>query len=225
MPARSSAESSAITMRMAAPPSRSWAPSAGLDTVNVPRAARTRSSRPRRPVASSAAATVRAADAVVEHRDVQCVGRFVEPHGDDRLGGARVFGDVGQRLGDDEVGDRLDFVGQPVRQVDVESRRHAGGFDALHDRGQRGVQAAVGEDRRGDAADHVAQFDERALGVVVRLGDQLAWPRAGRCRAWSAPARSSWPATPAGAARCRAGRVRCGAVRSAPTPPRLGGRR
>ena len=48
---------------------------------------------------------------------------FVEPHGDDGLGGLRVFGDVGQRLGDNEVRDRLRLVGQPARQMDFESRR------------------------------------------------------------------------------------------------------
>jgi hypothetical protein len=43
----------------------------------------------------------------------------------------------------------------------------------LHHRGQRGIQPTVGQDRRRDAAHHVPQLDERTLGVVVRLGDQL----------------------------------------------------
>ena len=51
-------------------------PVAGLETVNVPRAARTRSSSPRRPVASSLSVISCAAAAVVEHRDVQLVGRL-----------------------------------------------------------------------------------------------------------------------------------------------------
>jgi hypothetical protein len=85
-----------------------------------------------------------------------------------------VLGDVGQRLRDDEVRDRLDFIGQSIGQMDVQCRGHACGFGALHHRGQRGVQAAVGEDGRRDAADHVAELDECALGVVVGLGDQLA---------------------------------------------------
>ena len=38
--------------------------------------------------------------------------------------------------------------------------------------GQGGVQTAVGQDGRRDATHHVAQLDQRVLGVVVRLGDQ-----------------------------------------------------
>ncbi len=48
-----------------------------------------------------------------------------------------------------------------------------GTADALHHRRQRRIQPAVGQDRRRDAAHHVAQLDERILRVVVRLGDQL----------------------------------------------------
>ena len=50
---------------------------------------------------------------------------------------------------------------------------HAEVFGALDHRRQRGVQAAISQDRRRDAAHHVAQLDERALGVLMRLADQL----------------------------------------------------
>jgi hypothetical protein len=85
-----------------------------------------------------------------------------------------MLGDVGQRLGDDEVRHRLDLVGQSVRQIDVQRRWHPGSFGALHHRGQCCVEASVGQDGRRDAAHDVAQLDQRALGVVVGLGDERA---------------------------------------------------
>src|SRR5205085_8598626 len=87
-----------------------------------------------------------AAATVVEPGDVQLVGRLVKAHGDDGVGGLRVFGGVRQRLGDDEVGNRLRLLGQSARQVDVESRWDAEVFGALDDRRQRGVQAAISQD-------------------------------------------------------------------------------
>ena len=60
-------------------------PVAGLDTVNVPRAARTRSSRPRRPVASSSAVTSAPPTPSSNTETCNASGRFVEAHGDHRL--------------------------------------------------------------------------------------------------------------------------------------------
>ena len=84
-----------------------------------------------------------------------------------------MFGDIGQRLGDNEIGDRLRLVGEPARQMDVEGRRHPEVCGTLHHRRQRRVEATIGQDGRCDAPHHVAQLDERALGVLMRLGDQL----------------------------------------------------
>ena len=89
-------------------------PVAGLDTVNVPRAARTRSSSPRSPVASSSVAAVAPPTPSSNTETYNVAGRLVVAHGDDRLAGVRVFGDVGQRLGDDEVRHRFDLVGKAL---------------------------------------------------------------------------------------------------------------
>jgi hypothetical protein len=83
---------------------------------------------------------------------------------------ARVLGHVGQRLGDGEVGGRLDRGGQPVGHVDRHRARHRA---ARGERGDRGVEPAVGEDRGVDPAGEVAQLGERDLGVLVRAGQQL----------------------------------------------------
>ena len=81
-----------------------------------------------------------------------------------------VLGDVRERLDHDEVGGRLGGGGQAVVDLDVE--RHLDRV-ARRDRGQRGPEPAVGEDRGVDAAREVAQ-----------LGRARAWPpRAPRRRA------------------------------------------
>ena len=157
--------------------------------------------------AEADAAGVGAADAVVEHLDHEPVVLVLG--GQPGAGGARVLGDVGQRLGDEEVGDRLG-VAAPARcgQVDVDRDRHRA---ARGEGGDGGVQAAVGQHRRVDAAGEVAQLDERLLGLAVGLVDQplrdAPGPRSrGRGRA-------SWPARRAAAARRRAGRARSGGAR------------
>ena len=98
--------------------------------------------------------------------------------------GASVFGDVGQRLGDDEVGGRLDRGGEPADgHVDLDRHRHP--------RGQRvdsRAQPAAGEDRWEDAVRELAQLGRRALGVVERLGQQGGGILLARSRARGAPA-------------------------------------
>ena len=82
----------------------------GLETVNVPRGAHA-FFQPAQAGGILVAGDRCSAPPVVEHRDVQLVGGFVEPHGDHRLRGVRMFGDVRQRLGHDEVRDGLRLVG------------------------------------------------------------------------------------------------------------------
>ena len=131
-----------------------------------------------------------------------------------------VFGDVGQRLGDDEVRDGFDSVGQALGQIDVQRRRHARG-GALHHRRQRGVQAAVGEDRRCDAAHHVAQFDQCALGVVVGLGDQLApgGRRSVSSLVWARPIVIASDTSRGCTLSCRSRSMRCRSVCADDTAP------
>ncbi len=70
----------------------------------------------------AAAVRAGAADAVVAHLDPQ--RPVLDPRGDRGARGAGVLGDVGERLGDDEVGGRLDRRRQPVdRHVDLDGHR------------------------------------------------------------------------------------------------------
>ena len=81
----------------------------GLSSDNVPSSAATRSARPRRP---EPRVDVGAADAVVGDVDRHAaVGAADRDRG---LGGLGVLGDVGQRLGDDEVGGALHRAGQAL---------------------------------------------------------------------------------------------------------------
>jgi hypothetical protein len=86
------------------------------------------------------------------------------------LAGLGVLGDVGQALGDHEVGDRLDRGWRTARQVhgqpdrDRHPRRNAR---------QRRVQAAVLQHGRVQAADQVAEFGQGRLGVLVGFGQGL----------------------------------------------------
>nr|WP_228431103.1 hypothetical protein [Baekduia soli] len=87
-------------------------------------------------------------------------------HLDGDLGRRCVLGDVGQRLGDDEVGGRLDGLGQAPVDGDVGEHRHG---RALGQRGHRRREATVGQDRRVDPAGQLAQLGQRA-------GEPLAQP-------------------------------------------------
>ena len=127
-------------------------------------------------------------------------------------GGPRpaVLADVLEQLGGGEVRDALDGLRGPGRQVHGDRHRHGA---ARGHRGQRRVQAAVGEDRRVDAAGEVAQLLEGDLHLAVRLADHPARPPPGPRAASPWPGRGPWPARPAGPARRRAGRARSGAGR------------
>ena len=110
---------------------------------------------------------VGAADAVVGDLDGQPAVRARDV--DRRPGGVGVLGDVGERFGGDEVGRRLDGAGR--RSVaDGQLDRHR---RAPRERGERGGESFLGEDRRVDAAGERAQLGERVDGLGVRLGEEL----------------------------------------------------
>ena len=86
-----------------------WVPwPAGLSMWRLPSRASTRSRSPRSPGASG----VGAADAVVGDLHGQLAVRARDVDG--RAGGVGVLGDVGERLGGDEVGRRFDGCGEAV---------------------------------------------------------------------------------------------------------------
>jgi hypothetical protein len=78
------------------------------------------------------------------------VGVPVEAYGD--LRGLAVLGDVGERLGDREVGHGLDRGRDHAEIAHIEVDRQAG---AGRERGQRTGEPPVGEDRRVDRPDHL----------------------------------------------------------------------
>ena len=119
------------------------------------------------PAQAGAALDVRAADAVVGDHDLDAR----RPRGGSCTRascGPRVAGDVGQRLGGDEVGGRLDLRRGPLVELDVDldRQRHAVG-EPLHGR----PEPAVGEDRGVDAARELAQLGERDGELVGELLD------------------------------------------------------
>src|SRR5215213_7043561 len=93
------------------------------------------------------------------------VGASLSARPDAGFGGARVLGDVREGLGDHEVGGDLGRLGWPF----VELHLHGGGHrGAPGERGDRRVEAPVGEDRGVDAP-----------GWVPELGQGGAWPLGG----------------------------------------------
>ena len=209
MPSRSSTESSAITTRTAAPRRTTVGPPVGLARRNVP----VDGGRPGRAGRRGPppGCSIGAAAAVVAHVDEQR-----GPNSLDARRGLRrraVLGQVGQRLGDDEVGGRPRSPPAAARRSDtsiVDRHRRCAPASA----GQRGVEAAVGEHLRVDAAHELAQLADRRLGLLVRAGRRARRRRTGRRRGRAAPwpCRGPSPARRAAAGRRRAGRARCAAA-------------
>ena len=82
--------------------------------------------------------------------------------------GLGVLDHVRERLGDDEVGGRLDLRWQPFADhVDVD-----GQVEALDDGAHPAAEAANGEGSRMDPVCELAQLRVAALGVIERLVDQ-----------------------------------------------------
>ncbi|BCB77564.1 hypothetical protein Pflav_039740 [Phytohabitans flavus] len=110
----------------------------------------------------------RAAGAVVADLNKQAVAGPADPHC--RAAGPAVLGDIGQRLGDREVGDRLDRRRHRAEVADVEVGRDAA---ARGHRAQGAGETLVGQDRRIHRPDHLAQLGHRLLGALVRLPQQV----------------------------------------------------
>ncbi len=105
---------------------------------------------------AGAVAEACAADAVVLDLQREPAVRRLRAHA--RHPRPCVLDDVRQRLGDDVVGGRLDRLGQPLGQLEVEldGERRAGGEHL-----ERRAQAALGEHGRVDALRQLAQLGER----------------------------------------------------------------
>jgi hypothetical protein len=101
------------------------------------------------------------------------VRQHVAGSGHGHLGPGRlgVLGHVGQRLGDDEVGHRLDAGRGGARHVHPQPDRQRG---ARREPGQGRGQAPVAEHGRVQTADELAQLGQGQHGLVVRRGDGQA---------------------------------------------------
>ena len=134
--------------------------------------------------------------------------------------GVRVLRHVGQRLGDHEVGGRLDCRGKAPGRRSRRRHRHgrAGG-----ERAHRGLEPAVGEHRRMDAAREVAQLVEAQLELVDAAVEQRG--RVGRRRARPcARGEGSARGRPAATGRRRGGCARAGGARRRPACDEAGAR-
>ena len=150
---------------MESPPARSWDRRWGSNehaTVQRPHAI---GETPQ----AAAVGAVRAAVAVVLDLHDDQVAQAVDP--DRRVLGVAVLADVGDRLGDDEVRGDLGRGGEAADEAHVDCDRHAArGGDAR----DRRVEAAVGQHRRVDAGDELAELDDRRRGLAVGRLHQLA---------------------------------------------------
>ena len=81
-----------------------------------------------------------------------------------------MLGDVREGLGDHEVGGDLGGLGWPFVELHIHGGGHRG---APGERGDRRVQAPVGEDRGVDAPYQVPDLGQGALGLLVGLGHEL----------------------------------------------------
>ena len=160
--------------------------------------ARTRSRRPLRPIPPR----VGAADAVVEHLDHEPVaaGTRRSARRGWRARAWRRWSAPRRRRSRRSPRVRAGAV----RQVDVDRHRDRA---ARREGGDGGVQAAVGQHRRVDAAGEVAQLDERLLGLAVRLVDQA------RASAGSSVARARPSVMASATSRCCAPSCRSRSIR------------
>ena len=139
-------------------------PPGGLVIVSVPSSASTRCSQP----GQAAALRVGAARPVVGDLDHEQVRVQVELDARARVAG--VLGDVGERLGDHEVGRRLDHRGRAAIDVGVDGDV---GRHAPAERVDGGGEPAGDEHRRRDPAREVAQLGDRRARLAARLADEV----------------------------------------------------
>ena len=85
--------------------------------------------------------------------------------------GVRVLAGVRQRLGDDEIGGRLDRRARPLGELDRDVHVERGPRDECLD---RWIEAAVGEDRRVDPAGEVPKLLEGLARARPRFGEEHA---------------------------------------------------
>ena len=153
-------------------------PSAGLSTRSRPSRAASRSASPIRPLPPRRAPPTPSSRTSIPSVPSSKARR------DRGAPGASVLGDVGQRLGDDEVGGRLDRRRQPAHGHVVLDRHRHPRRQRLHAR----AQPALREHRREDAVRELAQLGVRPLCLVERLGQQGGDVRARRSASAGAPA-------------------------------------
>ena len=165
------------------------------------------------PGQAAALGGMRASDAVVLDADLDAA--VLHPDADRSTGGLAVLGDVGQCLGDHEVDRGLDVRRQRVRHLDGRLDGHLAAHGQLTER--RG-EAAVDQQRRGDAARERAQLVD---GLARLQRARRRWSRRpGRGPPPADDVRGPGPcsAAPAAAAARRGCRARAGAA-SSPRPP------
>src|SRR5215207_3279290 len=110
---------------------------------------------------------VSAADAVVADFDREPAVAVCDCHRGVRRGG--VLGDVGQRLGDDEVGGQLDLLGELSRgHLAHLDRQRSAVSECLDGR----PEAAIGEHRRVDPTRQLAYLLERLVELLTRAVQQ-----------------------------------------------------
>src|SRR5690606_36986178 len=91
---------------------------------------------------------------------------------DVRFGCVAVLGDVGESFDHHKVGGPLDLFWLARRQVDIHADWNG---RSTCDGRDRGVEPAIGQDRRVDAAHEVAKLLEHDLRFLVRLHEELPY--------------------------------------------------
>lgn len=85
-----------------------------------------------------------------------------------------MLGDIRQRLGDDEIGDRFDGGRGPLRQLGLQIHPQPYGQRRTgREPRQRGIQPEFVQNGRMEAAHQVVEFLDRVLRLTVRGIDDL----------------------------------------------------
>ena len=164
---------------------------AGCRRSSSPSSAWTRSARPRRPEPREGRRRRRRRRRSRRPRCRSCAATLTC---DAR--GARVLGDVGERLADEEVGRRLGRRGSRVSGTSAIVDRHG---RAVGERAERRTEAVLGQDRRVDPARELAQLVERGTQLARRPRRAARTRRSPPHRAC---ARASCSTSPIASSRC-----------------------